>query len=956
MRVWRLLGLALAIVLMATVAPLYAQTDTGVVDGRVFDQQKAAMPGVTVTALNVATGATRSAVSGPTGTYHIEALRAGVYDITAEISGFSTQLRKGVVVQVGSSVTADFTMTVGNLSETVTVTGETPLVQTTRSDVGQVIAQTMVENMPLNGRKFQDLSLLVPGTRAANYYDPTKTEVGGISYGGLSGRSVNISVDGADNNDGVVRGLLQQFSADAIQEYKVTTQRYSAEFGRSTGGLVNVITKSGTNQFRGSGFLFGRNENLNAKTYFEKTQPATEFAVASEEIDKQPFSQQQMGGTIGGPILKDKAHFFFSYEFNRRDDFAVVTTGGILPAEEGPQAKPFRNHLVTAKSDFQLNPNNTMTVRYALENQKRDHDFIGGNVLKSGGASNTNLIHSIIGKDVAVVGGSKLNEFVVLYQFFDNNIRAEDNTSPGIGTPDFTFGANTNTPQETIQKRIQIKDDFSFRKSGWAGDHDFKVGGELIRSHYGGFFTPVLYGFFNFGSRLPGNDINAYQNAIADTFSGSAGDNEANDNWTYVATYFQDDWKPANNFTVNLGLRWEMQAGPYQNNFDTPVLRYLKANGYATERKQDMKDFGPRVGFAWDLRSDGKTVVRGGYGLYYDEIFQNITLYEKWNDVRTPLNFISLSPAPFTAAYYKANSEAIRQSLLDPTFAGQIMRLTAPDLKQPYSHQFNVGFSHELNPHLSIDADYIHALGRREIHRWEINTPQNLNTRLSPAGVFNPLWGRISVEGNRGRSTVDGLYVTGKIRMAKASVITTYALTKGMNIANDFGSRHGDPTNLDWEYDWGPMANDIRHRATLGGVFQLPKGVIFSSSVQANTGKPFNPVIGFGGQRSNMRPVKSGTNEVYGRNSLRVPGMFSWDARIAKEFKLANGRAIEVLYEMFNLTNHVNLSGDSGFGFNTTWGTSGGVQRATPLDSFGKATQIVPNSQFQSEFGIRFKF
>ena len=492
MRVWRLLGLALAIVLMATVAPLYAQTDTGVVDGRVFDQQKAAMPGVTVTALNVATGATRSAVSGPTGTYHIEALRAGVYDITAEISGFSTQLRKGVVVQVGSSVTADFTMTVGNLSETVTVTGETPLVQTTRSDVGQVIAQTMVENMPLNGRKFQDLSLLVPGTRAANYYDPTKTEVGGISYGGLTGRSVNISVDGADNNDGVVRGLLQQFSADAIQEYKVTTQRYSAEFGRSTGGLVNVITKSGTNQFRGSGFLFARNENLNAKTYFEKTQPATEFAVASEEIDKQPFSQQQMGGTIGGPIRRRTRPTSSS----RTSSTAATTSRSSPPAascrpRRGRRPKPFRNHLVTAKTDFQLNPNNTMTVRYALENQKRDHDFIGGNVLASAGALNTNLIHSIIAKDVAVIGGSKLNEFVVLFQYFDNNITAEDNTTPGIATPDFTFGANTNTPQQTIQKRIQIKDDFSFRKSGWAGDHDFKVGGELIRSHYGGFFTPV---------------------------------------------------------------------------------------------------------------------------------------------------------------------------------------------------------------------------------------------------------------------------------------------------------------------------------------------------------------------------------------------------------------------------------------------------------------------------------
>jgi outer membrane receptor protein involved in Fe transport len=941
MRVLRLV--AFVAILAAAAVPLYAQSDTGAIDGRIFDQQKAGMPGVTITAKNTATGLTRTTVSGSTGTYHFGSLPPGTYDLTAELQGFSTQIRKGVTVQVSSPSTVDVTMAVGNVSETVVVTGETPLVQTTKSDVGQVITTAMVENMPLNGRKFQDLSLLVPGTRPANYYDPTKTEVGGISYGGLSGRSVNISVDGGDNNDGVVRGLLQQFSADAIQEYKVTTQRYSAEFGRSTGGLVNVITKSGTNNLRGSGFLFARNDKLNAKTYFEKAHAATSDAVMSEEVEKQPFSQQQVGGTIGGPVAKDRAFFFFSYEFNRRNDFVIVNTGGVLPAEEGPREKPFRNHLVTAKTDFQLNPDNRLLVRYALEDQNRKHDFIGGNTLASAGALNTNKIHSVIAKNSTVMGNSKLNEAVFLFQYFENNITAEDNTKPGIFTPDFNFGANTNTPQQTIQRRFQVRDDFSFRKTGWMGDHDFKAGGEVIRSHYGGFFTPTLYGSFSFQNPLPGNDLSAYLNAIADTFSGSAGDNEANDNWTYVAAYFQDDWKPTNNLTVNLGLRWEMQAGPYQNNFDTPVLRYLKANGYATERKQDMKDFGPRAGFAWDVKGDGRTVVRGGYGLYYDEIFQNITLYEKWNDVRTPLFFVSLSPAPFTAKYYQENTQAVRDSLKDPTFSGQIMRLTAPDLKQPYSHQFNVGTSHAITQHLSFDVDYIHALGRREIHRWEINTPQNQNTRLSPAGVFNPVWGRISVEGNRGRSRVDGLYLTGKARLKVMELMTTYSLTKARNLANDFGSRAADPSNLNWENDWGPMANDIRHRVTVAGVFQLPGGIQLSSSLQANTGKPYTAFLGYGGARSNMR--KAGT----GRNEFRGPNFATWDGRVSKVIGLGGGRSVEVLFEAFNLTNRVNL--DSDVGFITTYGTG-----ATALPRFGKATQIVPNSQFQSEFGVRFKF
>src|SRR5438067_8476393 len=205
MNVIRLLLLAVALG-VAPISAAFAQTDTGSIDGRVFDEQKAAVPGVTITAKNTATGLTRTTVSSAAGTFHLEAVPAGAYDVGAELQGFSKQLHTNVVVLVGQQTPVDFTMKIGGIAETVMVTGETPLVQTTKSDVGQVITQTLVENMPLNGRKFQDLSLLVPGTRPSNYYDPTKTEVGGISYSGMTGRSVIINVDGGDNNDGVVRG------------------------------------------------------------------------------------------------------------------------------------------------------------------------------------------------------------------------------------------------------------------------------------------------------------------------------------------------------------------------------------------------------------------------------------------------------------------------------------------------------------------------------------------------------------------------------------------------------------------------------------------------------------------------------------------------------------------------------------------------------------------------------
>jgi hypothetical protein len=930
--------------LLAVPATLRAQADTGSIDGRVLDESKGAVPGASVTARNVGSGFTRTGTSSATGTYHIGALPAGNYEVTTTLTGFATQIQKDVPVQVASATTVDFTMKVAAVAETITVSGETPLVQTTTSDVGQVITSTLVENIPLNGRKFQDLSLLVPGTRSANYYDPTKTEVGGISYSGLQGRAVNISVDGGDNNDGVVRGLLQQFTAEAIQEYKVTTQRYSAEFGRSTGGVVNVITKSGTNEFHGSVFGFARDQRLNALTHFEKV----------GNIEKQPFKQQQFGGSMGGPIKKDRAHFFAAYERNRRDDFVTVFTNGVLPAEEGAQAQPFRNHLITGKVDF-LWDRNTTIVRYSREDQERKHDFIGGNTLKSAGAHNTNVIDSAVLKNTTVFGNRKLNEFLVLFQNFENNILAEDNSNPGVQTPDFFFGANINTPQQTIQRRWQFKDDFSFRKENWGGDHNFKVGAEILRSHYGGFFTPTLYGFFNFPAQpsrcAPRCTLNDYLNSIADTFTGSAGDNNFDDNWTHVSGYFQDDWKPTARLTLNLGLRWETQIGPYTNRFDTITLRLLKAAGSRTDRKNDYNNFGPRIGFAYDVKGDAKAVIRGGYGLYYDEIFSNITLYEYWSQVNSPTFFVSFSPPAFTPNQYRANRDALRRSFADPSFAGQILRLTAPDLQQPYAHQANLGFSFEPLRRLAFDVDYVHQEGKQEVARWHINVADNRSTRLSPVGVFAPAFGQIRVEGNRGHSKFDGVYLTAKYRRPKATILSSYAWTKAKNLANDFGSNPSDLTNLNDEQDFNWAPNDVRHRVTTGAVFQLPLDFQYSTAFQWNTGKPFSASAGLGGRRNAIRAIDPSTGRMFPRNECVIGGtdkcragdFLSWDMRLSKSFRFAKDRSFEVLFEVFNLTDHVNFNRDDY------------VTRFTSAN-FGTPTAIVKNSQRQAEGGIRFRF
>ena len=423
-----------------------------------------------------------------------------------------------------------------------------------------------------------------------------------------------------------------------------------------------------------------------------------------------------------------------------------------------------------------------------------------------------------------------------------------------------------------------------------------------------------------------------------------------------MAGYVQDDWKPNRKLTLNLGLRYEIQYGPYGNKFDTASRQALAAAGYPSQNKNDLNNLGPRVGFAWDVKGDATTVVRGGYGRYYDEIFQNITLYEAWSTFSNPLYFVSASPTPWTPAYYAANRDSIRNSFINGTFAGQALRLTAPDLKQPYSDQVNLGFSVQATRSVAFDLDYVHGVGKDEIHRWRINTPQNVNTRVSPAGVFAPEYGPMIVEGNRGHSKFDGIYLTGKVRLPKVTLLSTYAWTKAFNLGNDFNSQPSDITNADWEQDWGPTPNDVRQRFTTGAIVQLPAGFQYSTGLQGNTGKPFDALAGLGGLRNAVRAVDPATGQMFPRNAFRAGpeavtseagsgglAFFSWDMRLSKTFNLGHERAFEVLFEVFNITNHANFNRDDY------------INRYTS-DSFGTATDIVKNSQRQAEFGARFRF
>src|SRR5262245_5688316 len=415
---WMIRTLLRAVIaLLLTCAAAYAQQTTGAITGRVVDQQGAAMPGVTVTAKSPTTGFTRTETTDAEGLYRIGALPVGLYDVTAELQGFSTVLKKDVEVNVAQVQNVDFPMKVAALAETVNVTGATPLIQTTASNVGQVVDTKRIENLPLNGRQFANLAATVPGVGLSFHSDPTKSTQYAPLVNGGAGRNINYLIDGGDNNDDTVGGQLQAFPLEAIEQFNFQTQRFKAEYGRSNGGVLAVVTKSGTNQFAGSAFEFFRDKSMNALTETEKL-PELNGTGAAQKGD---YRQSQFGGSIGGPIAKDRAHFFLAVERTVQDKTQRVNTQGLFPDKDGIFAVPYRETPISTKVTANLNAAQFLSVRYGHDINSQPYNAAPNSTFDNWGDS-TNKYHSINLNHNWVMSGSKLNEIIFQYAKFGNQI------------------------------------------------------------------------------------------------------------------------------------------------------------------------------------------------------------------------------------------------------------------------------------------------------------------------------------------------------------------------------------------------------------------------------------------------------------------------------------------------------------------------------------------------------
>lgn len=909
--------LALVAVCLSTVGSgdLLAQaTATGTIMGTVVDKTGAVVVGAEVTATNTATSAARTTKTGDAGLYRFDLLPVGNYVVKITRTGFATA-SQAVVLAVGRTAEADATLVPGQTSEVIEVTAGVPLVDTEKTSVGQNVSLAQVEELPMLGRDVANLAYLAPGVKATDSYDPTKNRYAILSVNGLGGRNVNVTVNGIDNKDSTVGGPVQQLPLESVEQFVVNTQRFSAANGRSEGAAINMVTKAGTNRYHGSLFGFFRDEALNATDFFSAK------AVSAGTGIKPPYSRQWFGGSIGGPIKKDKVFAFFSYERQREhtsipesgDAFTqlslVADNASLLPAFVTPPIPasviptPFFENRYNGRLDWKLSEHHSAYVSASIQANNGENDqSLGFSDLTAGNFTVNHMQTANVTLN-SVLSNTFLNSFTFGFQYWNNlidsNIRAPLLTFPGTEA----FGTNTNIPQQSFQRKWQWRDDMTKT----AGKHTLSWGVDYI-------WNPRLGGYFEFSPTLEvdfGQEpekILALPAAYATPglvtgMTIANGDPKFLVGTKQLGLYFQDDWRVTKRLTLNLGLRWDKDfnlvgAGSIPNSRTYLELKAiadsspLAASLVSKLAQDDNLDFSPRLGFAYDLTGSGKHLVRGGYGLYYGNIFQNLPLFmEQQSNATIFQTVFALSSADIVPgtniplSSYRFGIDPL------PTIAppspilaeGSVGRLMDGNYRNPVSEQWNVGYQWGVTKDAVVEIEYVHVLDLHQNKGLTTNLidpttgERPLNAAFIAAGL--PPVGRITVESSVNRDRYDGVNFTLRKSMSRHfSVNATYTLSRayGWSVnsgssGNGFGGTASnyrayphDPRNPWDPRDFGPTPNDERHHISVSGTALLPWGFQVSPIVQFGTARPYDlnqgyDVLGIGSGYS--RPLIVNNND-----------------------------------------------------------------------------------------------
>ena len=726
--------LAGLVMLVLLAAPALAQQTTGNISGKIIDQQGAIIPGATVTATNPATGFTRSVVSDAVGIFTLTALPIGNYDLKVELSGFQPTIRKGVVVNVSQTVSLDLSLSVAALAENVTVTGEAPLIQTTNSTVGGVVDVDKIESLPLNGRQFANLAMTVAGVAMGFHSDPTKSTQYSPQIAGGNGRNVNYQIDGGDNNDDTVGGLLQLFPLEAIQEFNMITSRYKAEYGRSNGGVMNIVTKSGTNQFGGSWFTMFRNDAMNGVTMSEKQAAAQTGAL---EPTKSAYERYQFGGSFGGPIVKNRAHFFVAAERTDQTTQQILNIESLFAgSNKPPEAKdgvydlPMAENLFTVKSSINVSANQYLSIRYGRNTNSQVYG-VGSRSTPDNWGDSTNTFNSINVNHNWVLGGSKLNEFIFQYADFANNILGRA-TAPGQSYPNGVVdraerehAADDDPAQVAVPRRLLVAHGGHGRpRPRLQGRRELHLRAEAVRH-------VQLRRAATTPTPTSTTTRTARSARSAENKDGSA----ANLPMKQFGMYFQDDWKIAQQRHDQRGhplrpgdrLRDRPDAWCRTSTSCSRTRRRACSTASSVSRsgarvrREDYNNVQPRIGMAWDVRGNGKDIVRAGWGLYYDFGYTNANILfpapERPGRVGADLRDHRARRTASSRPTARSSRSATRsrpwpaRTKSTQRWASAARTWRSPRVKQPYTNQFSAGWSHQLTRSTVVDVDYIMTRG-----------------------------------------------------------------------------------------------------------------------------------------------------------------------------------------------------------------------------------------------------
>jgi hypothetical protein len=891
MRRISLFTLIAALALLAGSSATFGQaTASGTIQGTVLDKSESLITGAQVVITSKATGATRTASTSGEGTYRFDLLSAGLYTLRVSKEGFST-VSETVELLVGQTATANITLNLGSISETIEVTVQAPLLDVAKTSVSQQITPSEVQELPLLGRDVANLAYLAPGVKATDSYDPTKNRYAILSVNGQSGRNVNVTINGVDNKDNTVGGPVMQLPLEAVQEFVISTQRFSAANGRSEGAAINLITKAGTNNYHGSAFGFFREQQFNAENVFEQ-----------QSGQKGPYSRQFFGGSIGGPIIKDKLFGFFAIERQREStsvtedptalaELTVAKNAGLAAEPSAIIPRPFYETRYNGRIDYKFNDRETAYVSYTSQVNNSLNDQSGQTGDLTEGNFTKNHLQAANVTLNSVLSNSTVNSFLVGYQYWNNIIDSTLKVPLVTFIGGSSFGTNGNVPQQSYQRKWQFRDDLTKT----VGRHNFGMGIDFI-------YNPKLGGFFESNSTLEVDfgadpsvittDTATYPQGFATPgavigMSASAGDPyfDMPGGTKQLGLYFQDDWKVTKRLTVNLGIRWDKDFNLVGASAIAKSRTYLEllaiGSPYARLSHDDNKDFSPRVGFAYDLTGQGKHILHGGYGLYYGNIFQNIplfmiqharpTIYQGLFSLTTPSDIVPGTGIALGNWRYGVDPNPTIPPPLTSLVDGATGRLMDPNYRNPVSQQFNFGYQWAATKNSVVEVEYVHTLGLHENKTVNINptvptsfgvdsdgnptvtTARPLSAAFTAAGV--PVLGRVMDEQSVNRSRYDGMNLSYRQRMTKHfSLNANYTLSRamgwgiesgGIDAPSGFRNYPHDPLNIWDPRDFGPTDNDERHHISLSGVVQLPWGFQVAPILSYGSARPFDLRSGF---------------------------------------------------------------------------------------------------------------